>query len=278
MFKVGFFDQKVRVSFYKYASGITGAISGVVLFWDIPENVKNPCRYIFPVILVAIYIVIWIYSNRIKSIDLSVEGSTVTIKTGDIFTEPGFKAIAFNEYFDTLVDEKIIAAETLNGRFIKQYLTSSVESLDEHISQYPFSRGETSSINKNRPQGKKQKYALGTICVWEDYLLTAFSKFNTHNEARLTMPEYLMFLINFWDRVNRVYAQKSVTVPVFGSGIVRIKEHRNITAEDLLKIMLWTFRISEMRFAYPAKLTIIIHKDKIEQINLFEIQSARNGL
>ena len=108
--------------------------------------------------------------------------------------------------------------------------------------------------------------------------MTAFSKFNEHNEARLTMPEYLSFLINFWDRVNRVYAQQSVSVPIFGSGITRIKEHKNIKDEDLLKIMLWTFRISEMRFTHPAKLTIVVHKDKIDRINLFDLQSARNGL
>ena len=42
--------------------------------------------------------------------------------------------------------------------------------------------------------------------------------------------------------------------------------------------MLWTFRISEMRFKYPAKLTIIIHKDKIGQINLLDIKSVRNGV
>ncbi|HFO3890974.1 TPA: macro domain-containing protein [Escherichia coli] len=48
--------------------------------------------------------------------------------------------------------------------------------------------------------------------------------------------------------------------------------------EDLLKIMLWTFRISEMRFKFPAKLTIVIHKDKIDKINLLDIKSARNGL
>lgn len=92
------------------------------------------------------------------------------------------------------------------------------------------------------------------------------------------MPEYLSFLINFWDRVNRVYAQKSVSVPIFGSGITRIKEHTNISDEDLLKIMLWTFRISEMRFKYPAKLAIIIHEDKMNTINLLDIKSANNGL
>jgi hypothetical protein len=46
----------------------------------------------------------------------------------------------------------------------------------------------------------------------------------------------------------------------------------------LLKIMLWTFRISEMRFKYPARLTVVIHESKIGKINLLDIKSARNGV
>ncbi|EIL1354231.1 hypothetical protein LLB00_003043 [Salmonella enterica subsp. enterica serovar Enteritidis] len=278
MLKVGFLDKKVRDIFFKYASGITGAIAAIVLFWDIPGEYKNPAGFTCITILIIIYILIWIYSNKLKSIDLSVEGSTVTIKTGDIFSEPGFKVIAFNEYFDTQVDDRIIAYRSLNGLFITGHLSGSVEELDRYICEYQFAREDILELNVGRLSGKKQKYELGTICVWNDYLLTAFSKFNEHNEARLTMPEYLGFLINFWDRVNRVYAQQSVSVPIFGSGITRIKEHKNISDEDLLKIMLWTFRISEMRFTHPAKLTIVIHKGKIDQINLFDLQSARNGL
>ena len=132
--------------------------------------------------------------------------------------------------------------------------------------------------NEARKQGKKKRYQIGTICLYKDYLLTAFSKFDENNKALLTMPEYLEFLINFWDKVNNVYAQQSVSTTIFGSGITRIKGHKNISDEDLLKIMLWTFRISEMRFKYPAKLTIVIHKDKIDQINLLDIKSARNGV
>lgn len=278
MFKVGFFDRKIGDAFYKYATGITGVIAAAVLFWDIPDEHKTAAGILCIVVLIIIYILIWINSNRLKSIDLSVEGSTVTIKTGDIFTESGFKVIAFNEYFDTQVDDRIISRNSLNGLFVTQHLSCSVEQLDSYIQNYHFSRQDVLKPNSGRESGKKQKYALGTICVWNDYLLTAFSKFNEHNEARLTMPEYLGFLINFWDRVNRIYAQQSVSVPIFGSGITRIKEHKNISDEDLLKIMLWTFRISEMRFTHPAKLTIVIHHDKIDKINLFEIKSARNGL
>ena len=126
--------------------------------------------------------------------------------------------------------------------------------------------------------GKTKKYKLGTICILDEYLLVAFSKFDSKNQANLTMPEYLEFLINFWDNVNRVYSQKDVSVTIFGSGITRIKEHKNISDENLLKIMLWTFKISEMRFKYPAKLSIIIHEDKINSINLFDIKAIENGL
>jgi hypothetical protein len=37
--------------------------------------------------------------------------------------------------------------------------------------------------------------------------------------------------------------------------------------------MLWTFRLSEMKFKHPAKLTIVIHEDKIGQIDLFSLKS-----
>ena len=92
------------------------------------------------------------------------------------------------------------------------------------------------------------------------------------------MPEYLGFLITFWDKVNIVYGQRSVSVPIFGSGITRIKEHRRISDEDLLKIMIWTFRISEMRFKHPAKLSIVINPEKMDKINLLDIQEAKNGI
>ncbi|MGI2135560.1 macro domain-containing protein [Shewanella baltica] len=278
MLKVGFFDKKIRSEFYKYSTGITGAVAAFVLFWDIPKCAKTPAGFICISILIFIYLSLWNRANKLKKIDLSVEGSTVTIKEGDIFSEKGLKVIAFNEYFDTLVDDRVIAHKSLNGIFITKHMSCSIDEMDEHISQYFFAKEDVLDINRERLFGKQQKYELGTICVWEDYLLTAFSKFNEHNEARLTMPEYLGFLINFWDRVNRVYAQRSISVPIFGAGITRIKEHRNISDEDLLKIMLWTFRISEMRFTHPAKLTIVVHESRIDKINLFDLQSARDGL
>lgn len=278
MAKVSFFDKRVVKQFLAITSVISGTISAVVLFVDIPADLKIRAGWLFLGVLVLIYIVVWIWSNNLNSININIEGSEVAVKVGDIFKQPGLKAIAFNEYFDTQVDNKIISDSSLNGIFIKNNLGISVPELDRHIENYAFDSNEILGSNEARKEGKKRRYQIGTICVYKDYLLTAFSKFDENNKALLTMPEYLEFLINFWDRVNNVYAQQSVSATIFGSGITRITGHKTISDEDLLKIMLWTFRISEMRFKHPAKLTIVIHAAKIDQINLLDIKSARNGV
>lgn len=278
MTKVNFFDRRVVENFLKITSVISTTLSLVVLFIDLPTKYKLTLGCIFIVLLGIIYLVNWIWSNNLNKIDINIEGSDVTIKVGDIFNQPGLKVIAFNEYFDTQVDNRVIAEQSLNGIFIKKYLDVPVLELDRYIESYAFDPSEILGSNPSRQMGKKVRHQIGTICVYKDYLLTAFSKFDENNRAQLTMPEYLEFLINFWDKVNNVYGQQSVSTAIFGSGITRIKGHKNISDEDLLKIMLWTFRISEMRFKYPARLTVVIHKDKIEKINLLDIKSARNGV
>lgn len=277
--KVAFFDNNLVKNFWAHLSGLLTIFSGVVLFID-DTPLKE--RWIFPVVLILFliiwYVFLWWRASNLKNIDLDIESTTISIVTGDLFKQDGLKAIPFNEYFDTQVDDEVISKASLNGIFITDILLGEIEQLDSHILSYKFREENILEKNTTRIAGKNQKYQIGTVCLYEDYLLTAFSKFNDKNQAYLTMPEYLEFLIKFWDEINVVYAQRSVSVPIFGSGITRIKEHKNITDEELLKIMLWTFRISETRFKYPAKLNIVIHEDKIDKINLFEIKSMQNGI
>lgn len=276
--KVKFFDRRVFHKASQTVAAVSSTVSIILLFVDIPAGEKIWTGFVFLGLLLLIYAVVWWRANRIEQITLNIEGSVVNIKTGNIFDEVNLKVIAFNEYMDTLVDDKVIAHGSLNGVFLDSHLDCTVDDLNAYMSAYVFDRDDIVDFDVKREVGKTTKFRLGTICVYKDYLLAAFAKFNEFNEARLTMPEYLEFLINFWDRVNRVYAQKSVSTTIFGSGITRIQGHKNISDEDLLKIMLWTFRVSEMRFKYPAKLTIVISPEKIDQINLFEIASVRNGV
>ena len=274
--KVKLFDKNVRSQFWIVFSVVSGILSFVLLFNIVPDQFKDSLKafgfFTFG-LLVLIYILIWWKANSLTNININIHGSNVNIKCGDLFSETGLKTIPFNEFFDTTVDDKIISHKSLNGFFINQLFKDNIYELDKFIVD---NSDASDIIDRNYPRqrgGKTVKFKLSTIFVYNDYIITAFSKFDEYNRATLSMPEYIEFLINFWDRVNRIYAQKSVSVPVFGSGITRIKEHKNIGDEDLLEIMLWTFKLSEMKFKYPARLTIVIHKDKISQINLFKLKS-----
>jgi len=276
--KVKINDKKLLESFFLQISLLSAFTTLGLAFFSIPNNIQRILGCIFIISLILLYLNDWRKANKQKSIEIDIEGTTVCIKEGDIFNENSLKTIAFNEYFDTLVDNKVINEVSLNGIFLKKKLDIPIDNLDSLIEKFDFESDEILGENTNRLVGKKKKFKIGTIFVYKDYLLTAFSKFDASNKANLTMPEYLEFLITFWDKVNVIYGQRSVSVPIFGSGITRIKEHKNISDEDLLKIMIWTFRISEMRFKHPAKLTIVIHSEKMKKINLLDIQGAKNGI
>ena len=123
-----------------------------------------------------------------------------------------------------------------------------------------------SNVERN---GKAIKYKLGSSILIEEYVLVAFSKFDKSNKAYLTIHDYIQFLVCFWNEINRIYAQRPVSVPIFGSGITRFKGgFEDIDDNELLNIMIWTFKISKIKFKYPAKLSIIIDEKKINKINV----------
>ncbi len=147
-----------------------------------------------------------------------------------------FKVIAFNEYFDTVVDDDIISRTSLNGLFIENELNASVEELDRYIEKDLSNRRIKIGKIVTRHKGKKVKYPIGTICKYNDFLITAFSKFDKDNKACLTMKEYIDFLMKFWEEIDRVYAGKSVSIPLLGSGITRFTENISISDQELKEL------------------------------------------
>ncbi|CAM4314358.1 macro domain-containing protein [Erysipelothrix aquatica] len=278
--KIKFFDKRIKTKFLEILGKLSTILSTILIFFGIPTGWEIISAGVFLVVLILIYFVIYFRANKLTEASIDIGGTTVSVKQGNIFEEIGLKVIPFNEYFDTIVDNKIISELSLNGKYIKNVNQDLIE-LDKQIENDIYLNSENNILEKNSKRkgniGKKIKYKLGSSVVIDDYVLTAFSKFNDNNEAELTMTQYINFLLNFWDEINRVYAQKSVTVPIFGSGITRFKGgFNNIEINELLNIMLWTFRISETRFKYPAKLTIIIYGDLFNKINLFGLQEDVN--
>lgn len=269
--KVSFFDKILVRDYFSILSIISVIISFVLIFLDINDENKVIIASGLFVILVLIYIILWIRANMITKVNLSIQNSEIEIKIGDIFEAKGLKVIAFNEYFDTIVDNKVISENSLNGKFIKDNIDyidkfDKVIAEDLHLSELKLKK------NNKRKQGKSQKYELGSIFEYEKYLLTAFSKFDNNNRAYLSMNDYVRFLLNFWNEVDICYAGRSVHIPLLGSGITRFKEYDSITDQELLEVLIWSFKLSRIKFKYPSKATIVIHKSKKDKINFHKLR------
>lgn len=266
-------NKQINHQFSNICATITAILSAVLIFLDIPNKWRLTSGVVYVAFLCVIYIFLWRRANRLRQVNIKIGVTTLIVKSGDIFEEDGLKAIAFNEYFDTTVDDKIIAKKSLNGQFILNHI-DDVAKLNSDIESDDDLKNSIVEKEVKRKQGKMNQYKLGSsILINDEYILTAFSRFNKNNQAELTIQEYVNFLLTFWNEINRLYAQRSVTVPVFGSGITRFKNgFEDIDINELLRIMIWTFKVSKIKFAYPAKLTIIVHNDLLNQVNLYKLK------
>ena len=130
--KIKLFDGKLQKKYLEVLSIISLFCSFALLVITIPENLKIYFASSLVFILIVIYIIMWIRANKKKETILNINNTTLIVKIGDIFKEDGFKVIAFNEYFDTQVDDKIIAKSSLNGIYITSII-DDLEDLDNQI-------------------------------------------------------------------------------------------------------------------------------------------------
>ena len=278
MNKVNWNDKKLLKSTFSFLM-LEGSILGITAIFINEFIIKHSLIVIFIIFaLMFIYHFTLLYHvNHMKKLSLRIKTSTFEIKSGDIFKEDVLKVINFNEYFDTLVDNRIIAENSLNGKFISNYV-SDLNELNSHIeNELKEIVGE---INKTRKKGKKKRYPLGTIVEYKGYLLTSFTKFNADNKANLDLKDYLLFLMNFWDNLTKVYAGRSVSITLFGSSnLTQFNDANNISDQDLIEIIIWTFKVSKIKFKYPTKITLVLTDDLLKKINLYEVKEMYdNGI
>lgn len=275
--KVNFFEKKIIMTWLS----TIGIVSAFVTIWSIFNSIEDEKKFFYYKLFIGLsilyYIGIWIYANIILKRELTINGSKIVVKIGDIFKEEGLRTIAFNEYFDTIVDNKIISEKTLNGKFIKEgYFDPknngiTAVDLNDILQSNEEIKSYKKGFNEKRKNGNKQKYVLGTSIVYENYLITAMTKFDNNDRANLTQKDFINFLINFWDQVDIHYNGIDIVIPLLGSGITRFNEKIDISDQELLNLIIWTFKISRIKLKSDAKLVIVIHEYKKDYINFYDL-------
>ena len=120
----------------------------------------------------------------LKGIKLTIADNEVHIRHADIFKQESLRLIPFNEYFDTQVDDVVIAHNSLNGIFLDSYV-DNIDDLRRTIQNSKDVKGGMPHDVKG-----KTKYPLGQIIKYDKYLLLAFSHFNENNNAYLSHTDY----------------------------------------------------------------------------------------
>jgi len=260
--------KSIRYGFELVA--ICSTIAGVLGFTirDIKQNMTLKESLLILLLAITVFSIIVFIGLVIKSkkgFDLKINGKTVSIRVGNIFTEPGWKVIPCNEYFDTTVDDRIIAQNTLNGRMICDYI-DDINDLNRTIEA---AQNDTSPLVPTDRSGRKV-YPLGRIIQYNDFLMLAFTHFNQHNEAYIDIAEYESCLMKMWGELRRVYAAKHICIPLIGAGITDINGMSIKDSTTLLKCILCTMRSSG--FAPDSGLEIVLTQNTFDSIDTDRIR------
>lgn len=270
-------DKRLIKDYLAVVSIIGLLITFTIKLLDVSGKYKGATGVVgLILVLLTLYIILWIRANFLNIVKMKINNSIIEVKIGDIFEENELKVIAFNEYFDTLVDNKVISNKTLNGLYLIDFV-ENVNELDSLINADEHLNDTILESNSSRLSGKKKKYKLGTVFQHNDYLLTAFSRFDKDNRAYLNINDYINFLINFWNEIDIVYAGRSISIPLLGSGITRFKEYDMISEQELLELLIWSFKVSRIKFTYPSQVSIVIHESKKDKINFYKLRGVENG-
>lgn len=164
------------------------------------------------------------------------------------------KVINFDECFTTTVGER--PEDIKSSSVCGQYLSMSklneadIQRLSRSVGKQPRSK----SLFQER-----DSYQPGSILPNGDYLLMAFAKLSKNGRAEITRKEYIDCLNNLWDEIDMFHSDKNVAIPILGSNITSFGE-LYLSQQELLDIMIATYKMSKSKLKKPCKLIICCKK------------------
>lgn len=257
--------------FWKLLAGVSTIFSLCVSFlpWDNYDNGVHTligiCFAVFvSVLFLSCLLGFYLYQKHINHVDLKIDGSEINITTGDIFSfgSSCLKVISFNSDFDTHVGDGVIDPNSLNGIYLEKFYKS-----DSALNDLKLRIREDLHLKENLQDNNpnflnKGRYKLGSIFKDNDYLLLALTNFDNKNNARVTLNELTDCFLRMWSEIDELKGSNSIVMPLLGSGrttrIGKKGAELNVTNQELLELLIATFKISRIKIKKPANITIVL--------------------
>lgn len=261
--------------------GIISAIFTIIgLIWSNEiSSIMSKYQNYKVVLLVLIIVICAIYAfysiKKKKKISLKIlENADVDIYYSDLFQSNKIIVIPVNDYFDTIVDDKIVSSNTLHGKFIQKYFSTNEKVLKSLIDK-SLSKISPIETNMTRARGNKKRYELGTVAIVEVdekiFYLVAFTKFNQNNRAIITKSEYLKVITILFEFIEQNSQGFKVNLPLVGAGHSGVE----LSKQKLLDFLLFSIILSD-KLTLINGLDIILHENIKDEIDLNKIEYYYN--
>lgn len=194
----------------------------------------------------------YLYLQIRRKVTISDKTFTIKVEYKDLFkVKKGKRVINFDECYSTHVGNRPedVKPGSVCGQYLEKYPIDNMQILIQTSGIQPTGV----SLYKNTP-----KYASGTLIPREDFLLMAFAKLDGQGLGRMTYAEYLECLDKLWEQIDIYHGTDDVYLPILGSRITRFD--KDLTQQELLDIMVASYRLSPKKMKNPNILHIVCKK------------------
>lgn len=210
----------------------------------------------------------FLYAGRQKfrrHITVKGQNYSIRVEYGDILKQKDCKrVINFDECYTDQVGNATadINPNSICGQYLNANQNLDIQQLIKDANVNPEPDGSKYQ--------QKTRYRPGTIVPNGDDLLLAFARLDERGKGRFfSRDEYLACLDLLWKELEYHHSQKDVCVPILGAGATSFDggSGASISQQDLLDMMIWSYRLSSHKIKSPHKLRIICRKNGDFSIN-----------
>ncbi|WAZ21310.1 DUF6430 domain-containing protein [Streptomyces cinnabarinus] len=206
---------------------------------------------------------------------------SVVVKVGDLFDEPSDLVIGFTDVFDTdTEDDSIIAPRTVQGQLLARVFDGDVPALDAALmSSLSGARVCEAESRESKPKGKLDRYPVGTVAVvphgGSRFYCVAYSHMSNDLIAQSSVDSIWQSLGNLWSAIGAHGHLEPVAVPILGSDLAKVG---SLGRESLLKMIILSFVAASRASLVSRQLTVVVHPDDADEVNLLEVRAFLTSL
>ena len=230
--------------------------------------IVNRCLCFAMVWIIAAIVYLIIFRFR-KSVIIKVDNCKIEIKYDDLLKlENCHKVITFDECYTTTVGNapEDVKESSICGQYLKMHPNLDINALIQAVDLQP-------EPSRSRYQNKI-RYKSGSIVPNGNDFLMAFARLDKNGRGMFfSREEYIECLFTMWEEIDKYFTQYDVCVPIMGSGRTRFDggSGTSINQQDLLDMMIYTYKLSSHKLHPPYKLRIICRKAEdfsLDNINM----------